>query len=362
MAWNNYKYNEAMYNSQGQLLSMGGERIRLEFILPGYVNSESVAQATLYLKGGSPGLNYRLYVYDVLADKYELILEGTNLYVAQDLPEDLTPYVTPEGKINFVIDTDGELGTLTECKLSMEVAGLVKPKLVFSGINLLRNPGFEKGLESWVDPQGSWGLDFVQYYEGSACAVVKETGAPLYQEFYCVGGEHLTFLGVFKGTNSSDVFRVRLECFDRQGVLLNAETKSFAVSTEHQELWFSTAEPTPEGTFMVRVVLTKTGGSSTSPLYVDQLMVCLGSFSQKPTWVNSAYKELQINGIVGQKDTLRIDLGSRSVDINGLHSQYHKAVGEFFTVPVGKSVLTIIDEENSSHLGEVFFRYDEIWE
>ena len=143
--------------------------------------------------------------------------------------------------------------------------------------------------------------------------------------------------------------------------MLNAEAKSFAVSTEHQELWFSTAEPTPKGTFMVRVLLTKTGVSSTSSLYVDQLMVCLGSFSQKPTWVNSAYKELQINGVVGQKDTLRIDLGSRSVDINGLHSQYHKAVGSFHC-PCGKTVLTIIDEENSSHLGEVFFRCDETWE
>ena len=375
------KRQEITLTDYNILVIVINEMTKLEFDLSGYSTGDrmtiinNIVGGRFYLSatGGDTVWKINLYVYNVQDNSYEKHYDGEdnvrNVNIELAL-SDFSPYISAENKMFFVLesqrtslipDSDVEFGT---CELVTEASFIKAPTLSFSGINMLKNPSFEMNLEGWGNSENAWDIDLVQYYEGFACASTFYNNKPLQQEVLFPGGEYATILGVING--NADVpngLLVEIEFLDSQRVAIDSFSKTYDVFMEHTEFWFSTPFQAPAETMYARLSFVKQGGITTpdEQIYLDQVMLCLGSFNTKPTWVNASPKILSYDGDIGKEDVLRIDLGSRSVDVNGFYSQYQRVKGDFFAFPVGKTIINVTDGDDSSHAGEVILRYDELW-
>lgn len=374
------EFDQASYNRLALIRSieqsiagiMGG--IRIDFHLADV--RQSISDFKLKIDGAYTGSNkdIAIYVLNRVNDEYEqlAVMHGGDIEVdSYSLKGDLDEYLTEDNIITFVmqpIQTEAQSGKIDINHVGMTVFGsaLRNPMVIQTFLNLLENPSVEEYIDGkfagWNDINSVWEPDFIHFFHGGKSAKTYRLNQPLYQDVYCQPGEYLTVLWAAKSDNGRDV-RVTLEYLNSSDVKIDSYSQTVTTQKEYQEFWFSTPEPTPEGTRKVRFKVEKVSGtqSNTDYVYVDQFLLQLGASEQRPTWSNMGRKYIKYHGDLYDEDVLKINLGTKAATVNGLDNVYSQIEGDMFSLPVGRFMLIVTDDEDSSHTGEVIVRYDEVW-
>ncbi len=232
--------------------------------------------------------------------------------------------------------------------------------------NLLENPGFElidegRTVGVWEDEQGKWKSDIVMFYEGDVCAKTYTNNAPLSQVVPCTSGEKLNVLWSAMSDIPGRTAKVTIECLNSDGLVIT----SYEDSRVTEEFWrtycFITPE-TPAGTTSARVVLTADGGTQRAGdyIYFDAIQVQLGESEVQPEFSSHPHNTLYIPTTISSGDVLKIDLGTYEISVNDSQDNIVDVSGEFFNLPMGRSLL-YIEDESPSGTTEVVVRFDEVW-
>ena len=330
---------------------------------------------------GEPGYGLDIHAFNTSTKKYDLLIntgEGCKTdidFSRQIYLDEPGNYIDKQSKkIYMLVKTTYPVGNTQNATIEiydMQVAISYKAlvmnpiSITQTFLNLLQDPGFE-GVElvnspgtpyQWVDTLGNWSQDYIQYLEGSTSIRTSAPDSLLYQEVYAPEGKQLTAMCYAKADTIGSV-GLKIDCLAYDGTLLESFNFSHDVLDEYEPVWFVTPE-TPIGTYKVRFSVSKTGGEGF--VHVDQALLRLGASFDVPVWTNHKHQTLTYSGTLDEDDVLRINLGRRLVDINALENAYSQISGEFFSMPVGESML-LFSEETDVVSTRAVVRFDELWD
>lgn len=99
--------------------------------------------------------------------------------------------------------------------------------------------------------------------------------------------------------------------------------------------------------------------SSDGWIYLDRALIQIGRSNTLPEWSNQLHNQLCYEGILAGKHVLRLDTGIHRADIDGLRNVNNSVSGEYFYLPVGKSLL-VFDQEGDANVKAVV-RFNSQW-
>lgn len=186
------------------------------------------------------------------------------------------------------------------------------PRITQTFWNLLTNPGFEdidgqKPL-GWVDPNGAWRVDIINFFEGQRCVGTSTPNSPIYQEVWCPGGESLTVMFATLGLPGGGKLRATLEYLNSSDAVIGSHSAIVDVDSDHKVHWFTTDEATPPYTRKVRLKFEK-ASTDYSYIIVDMAMVRLGASEREPVWTNDRHRTLVYPGSLKAGEILDVNLG-----------------------------------------------------
>lgn len=314
-------------------------------------------------EGGEENVGLEVYFYDHIEEQFNYITTTyeDDMYSLDVLPKYLGSKLIVLLKTTIGSDLTSMAKLLVDTAIftmSVVKGSMVNLSITQTYLNILKNPSFEDGFANWHSIPNDWNLDYIRFSDGSICVSTNELNSPIYQDVYFPEGERLTVMCVAMGDEGTSLEMAVDYLTDADDVLAST-SETYTLTSQHETYWFSSEDPSPAGTRKVRFKIEKVAGEGS--IYVDQAMVQLRQSSGVPEWTAYEHDTLTYIGDINNGDVLRINLIDRSVDINGIDNVYHKVSGNFFTIPIGRSML-VISEETSAINARVVLRYDELWD
>jgi len=246
---------------------------------------------------------------------------------------------------------------------------IVNPTIRQTFLNLLENPGFEDAvlfgdIPKWSCKGTDWETDIIYFLEGQKCVKTYQLNSPISQEVVFPEGQEATVLWAVMGDNArADSVELNIEWLDATGTVLDTFSDVRSTTKEWQTFW-GNLPASPLGTKKARVSIKKIAGvaEDSDYVYIDTIMLRLGTSERQPEFSSQLHRVMSYDGTIAAGNILKMDCGARTASLNNIESVNHLLKGNFFPLPVGRSMIVVTDENEDAGTTEVVIRFDEIWE
>lgn len=231
-----------------------------------------------------------------------------------------------------------------------------------TNLNLLKNPGFEKvtSRDMLSDWEGDyWESDIVLFYEGERCARTYKIDSPISQSFVCPSEEELTVMwSVMGDEDGSDKVKVTITFYDIDDVILDSyEDVRSVASNEWSHFSFQVTSPADTVTATVDIEKISGEDNVSDYVYVDRVGITLGS---EAVYRNTPHRTLVFPDVIPKGEVLKINLLTQEAYLNN-KDVTSKISGEFFDIPIGKSLIVFEELDFKSGDVDAVVRYNEVF-